>query len=385
MSELTDNHEKFVSLYEGEGKLNQQECEFEIGQRPDGSIIVDCAFSDFPKTAIYGVELCGHTDKGLKVFGKGPPQKRPWSADHDTETYFSDYGFWILNVGEEDWSKAHSIKFAITNFLFCDNVGTYWCNALDLKLDGLNISFQKVVDYDEIYNSVVSGNKTEVTCELTIEAAGRSQKEIIKAASSICDLLTIAKGRKINWINYEVYDANLSIIFTSHQSRLTDPNNGYELIDFKRPRTAVTYLEQCYPAYKQFDLCHPTMLNGVATMIFDSNTTRFTLSRALVMFSMVDALSNKVSSNSDFSARIRCLKTLYNVCLDEEEIKFFKKSRNSVVHELKFDTNDTREEYEKCYHIFHRLLLRILDYQSDYFDITQYDHRLRTNKLQVCP
>lgn len=385
MSELTDNHEKFVSLYEGEGKLNQQECEFEIGQRPDGSIIVDCAFSDFPKTAIYGVELCGHTDKGLKVFGKGPPQKRPWSADHDTETYFSDYGFWILNVGEEDWSKAHSIKFAITNFLFCDNVGTYWCNALDLKLDGLNISFQKVVDYDEIYNSVVSGNKTEVTCELTIEAAGRSQKEIIKAASSICDLLTIAKGRKINWINYEVYDANLSIIFTSHQSRLTDPNNGYELIDFKRPRTAVTYLEQCYPAYKQFDLCHPTMLNGVATMIFDSNTTRFTLSRALVMFSMVDALSNKVSSNSDFSARIRCLKTLYNVCLDEEEIKFFKNSRNSVVHELKFHTNDTIEEYKKCYHIFHRLLLRILDYQSDYFDITQYDPKSRTNKLQVCP
>ncbi len=385
MSELTDNHEKFVSLYEGEGKLNQQECEFEIGQRPDGSIIVDCAFSDFPKTAIYGVELCGHTDKGLKVFGKGPPQKRPWSADHDTETYFSDYGFWILNVGEEDWSKAHSIKFAITNFLFCDNVGTYWCNALDLKLDGLNISFQKVVDYDEIYNSVVSGNKTEVTCELTIEAAGRSQKEIIKAASSICDLLTIAKGRKINWINYKVYDANSSIIFTSHQSRLTDPNNGYELIDFMQARTAVTYLEQCYPAYKQFDLCHPTMLNGVATMIFDSNTTRFTLSRALVMFSMVDALSNKVSSNSDFSARIRCLKTLYNVCLDEEEIKFFKKSRNSVVHELKFHTNDTIEEYKKCYHIFHRLLLRILDYQSDYFDITQYDPKSRTNKLQVCP
>lgn len=387
MSELTDNHEKFVSLYEGEGKLNQQECEFEIGQRPDGSIIVDCAFSDFPKTAIYGVELCGHTDKGLKVFGKGPHQKRPWSADHGTETtYFSHYGFWKLNVGEEDWSKAHSIKFAITNFLFCDNVGTYWCNALDLKLDGLNISFQKVVDYDEIYNSVVSGNKIEVTCELVIEVAGRSQEEIIKIADSICDLLTIAKGRKINWINYKVYDANSSIIFTSHQSRLTDPNNGYELIDFMQAQMAIAYLEQCYPAYKQFDLCHPTMLNRVATMIFDSNTTRFTLPHALVMFSVVDALSKKVSSNSRFRARIRCLKTLYNVCLDEAEISFFVDSRNSVVHELKFDTNDAREEYEKCYHIFHRLLLRILDYQSHYFDITlQRYSGIKINILRPCP
>ena len=388
MSELTDNHEKFVSLYEGKGKLNQQECKFEIVQRPDGGIMVYCAFSDSPETVNRsGVELRGHTDEGLKVFGKGPYQNRRRRDNHDTETYSIDYGFQTLNVGEEDWSKAHSIKFAITNFISSGNEAQAY-DRLNLKLDGLNVSFQKVVDYNEIYNSVVSGNKTEVTCELTIEAAGRSQKEIIKIADSICDLLTIAKGRKINWINYEVYDANSSIIFTSHQSRLTDPNNGYELIDFKREQTAVTYLEQCYPAYKQFNLCHPTMLNGVATMIFDSNTTRFTLPRALVMFSVVDALSKKVSSNRDFTDRIRCLKTLYNVCLDEKEISFFVKSRNSVVHKLKFRANDRSariEEYEKCYHIFHRLLLRILDYQSHYFDITQYDHRLRTNKLQVCP
>lgn len=390
MSELTEKYGKFVSLYEGKGKLNQQECAFEVRRRPDSTIIVYCAFSDSPETVNrYGVELRGHTDKGLKVFGKGPYQERPWDVDYDIETYFSHYRFWKLNVGEVDWSKAHSIRFAITNFLFCDNVGTYWCNALDLKLDGLNISFQKVASYDNVVNSVDRGEKTEVTCELTIEVAGRSQKEIIKVASNICDLLTIAKGRKINWINYEVYDANSSIIFTSHQSQRTDPNNnGYKLIDFKRAQTTVTYLEQCYPAYKQFDLCHPTMLNEVANIIVDANTPRFFLNRALIIFSMVDALSKKVSSNRDFTARIRCLKTLYNVCLDDEEISFFVKSRNSVVHKLKFRANDMSdmiEEYEKCYHIFHRLLLRILDYQSHYFDITQYDHRFRTNKLQVCP
>ncbi len=391
MSELTDNYEKFVSLYEGEGKLNQQECKFKIGQQSDGAIIVECEFSDFPETVdFHSVELCGHTDKGLKVFGKGPHWNRTWGASPDTVheaiTYFSHYRFWTLNVGEADWSKAHSIKFAITNFLFCDNGGPYWCNALNLKLDGLNISFQRVASYDNVVNSVDRGEETEVTCELVIEVADRSQKEIIKVATSICDLLTIAKSRKINWINYKVYDANSSIIFTSHQSRLTDPNNGYELIDFKRPRTAVTYLEQCYPAYKRFDLCHPAMLNGVASMMSDSNATRFPLSRALVMFSVVDALSNKVSSNSDFRARIRCLKTLYDVCLDEAEINFFVNSRNSVVHELKFDTNDAREEYEKCYHIFHRLLLRILDYQSHYFDITLQRHSgIKINILRPCP
>lgn len=396
MSELTEKYGKFVITYKGEGKLNQQECEFKVGQQPAGGIIAQYVLHDWPKSVTaHGVELRGHTDKGLKVFGKGPYQN--WlRRNHDTETHTIDYRFQTLNVGEVDWSKAHSIRFAITNFLFCGNDkqagGRSNClNVLKLKLDGLNISFQKVASYDNVVNSVDRGEETEVTCELTIEVAGRSQEEILEFARNICDLLTIAKGRKINWINYKVYDANSSIIFTSHQSQRTDPNNnGYKLIDFKRAQTTVTYLEQCYPAYKQFDLCHPTMLNEVANIIVDANTPRFFLNRALIMFSMVDALSNKVSSNGgDFTARIRCLKTRYNVCLDDDEISFFVKSRNNVVHELKFrnsDINDMIEEYEKCYHIFHRLLLRILDYQSHYFDITlQRYSGIKINILRPCP
>ena len=400
MSKLTEKYGKFVSLYEGEGKLNQQECKFEIGQRPDGTIIVYYPFWDSPQREgdRLEIELNGFTEDAINLVAKGRVKYEHTIhlgiVESFNEIYYTSLRPFDLTIGKADWSKAHSIKFAITNFLFCGNDkqagGRSNClNVLKLKLDGLNISFQKVADYDEIYNFAVGGNKIEVTCELTIEVAGRSRKEILEFARNICDLLTIAKGRKINWINYKVYDANSSIIFTSHQSRLTDPNNNrYELINFRQAQIAITYLEQCYPAYKQFDLCHPTTLNKVANIIVDANATRFFLTRALIMFSMVDALSKKVSSNRDFTARIRCIKTLYNVCLDDEEISFFVKSRNSVVHKLKFRTNDMSdmvEEYEKCYHIFHRLLLRILDYQSDYFDITQYDPRFRTNKLQVCP
>lgn len=398
VSELTEEYGKFISLYDGKGKLNQQDCEFEVGQQSDGTIIAYCVFPDWPKPVpAHGIELCGWTSDGIKVFGKGPLQKRHPNVAGDTETYYIHYGFSTLTVAELDWSEAHSIKFAITNFLFCGNNaqtgGRGRCyNTLKLKLDGLNISFQKVADYyDEIYNSVVGGDKIEVTCELIIEVVGRSREEMCKIADRICDLLTIAKGRKINWINYKVYDINSSIIFTFHQSRRTDPNNGYELINFEQARIATIYLEQCYPAYVQFDTQYPTMLNGVASMIFDSNANRFTLSRALVMFSVVDALSKKVSSNRKFRARIECLKSLYKVCLTNDEITYFVKSRNSVVHELKFlhtkERKDRMKEYEKCYEIFHRLLLRILDYQSHYFDITlqRGDPRFRINKLHPCP
>ncbi len=395
MSELTEKYGNFINLYEGKGKLNKQDCKFEVGQRSDGQIRVYCTFSDSPELVnAHGVKFCGRIDGDGNVCGKGPFQNRPWDVNYDTEPeeYFSQYGLGELTVGEPDWIKAHSVTFALTNFLFCGNDqnsggrGTCY-NALKLQLDNSNITFQKVANYNEIHNTVIKGESTEVTCELAIEVAGRSRDEIRKTANRICDLLTIAKGRKISWINYKVYDTNSCEIFTFCESRLTDPKNGFELIDFRQAKQSVNYLERGYPAYKQFDSSFPTMLNGVASMITDSNSTRFTLTRALVIFSMVDALSKKVCNSDNFESRIKCLNNLYGVCLKRKERIYFKDSRNSVVHELKFHTSDTMKEFETCCQIFHRLLLRILDYQSKYFDITlqRGDPRFRVSKLRARP
>ena len=390
---MSESEEKYVSTYEGNGKLNQQDCSFEVGQRPDAQIIMACDFSDRPKPLnLHGIEFSGLTDNGTRVSAEGPFQNSQAFPGENAETFHISYGLWKLTIGDPDWSKAHSVTFAITNFIFCGNDehagGRADClNTLKLTLDGLRVSFEKVADYDEIYNSVVGGQKTEVTCELTIQVAGRSRDEIRKIANTICDLLTIAKGRKISWINYKVFDANSSEIFTFHENRLTDPMTGYELIDFRQAKRAINYLERGYPAYEQFDSHYPTMLNGVASMMFDSNSTRFTLTHALVMFSMVDALSKKVCNNDHFESRIKRLNNLYGVCLTSKERKYFVDSRNSVVHELKFHTSDTKKEYERCYHVFHRLLLRILDYQSEYFDITlqRGDPRFLVSKLRACP
>ncbi len=378
MSVSAEESEKIFTLYEGTGKLNQQDSSFEVGQRSDGQIRVYCAFSDSPNLVnAHGVELCGRTNDGIKICGKGPFQNRPWDVDYGTEpvTYFSHYRMWKLTIGEPDWSKAHSVSFALTNFLFCGNDansgggGTCY-NTVKLKLDGSDIVFQKVDNYYDIDNAVCNGKGTEVTCELTIDVDGRCREEMRKMANRICDLLTIAKGRRIEWINYRVYDANSTLIFTYHESRRTDSRNGFRLINFRQANRFTNFLERGYPAYKQFDTDYPTILNGVASMIFDSNAIRFSLPHALIMFSMVDALSNKVSNSEYLESRIKRLNNLYRVRLTKKERKLFVESRNCVVHELKFKTGNTRKEYQKCYQIFHRVLLRILDYQSVYFDIT---------------
>ena len=409
MSELTEKYGKFISLYEGSGKLNQQECSIEVGQRPDGKIIVFCPFlGDPPRVARNEIELSGLTDDRIEVTAKGKVLQKqticPGLVESYNECFYESLRPFDVTIGIPDWSKAHSVTFAITNFLFCGNdkeaggKGTCY-DALQLKLDSLDMSFRKVTDYDVFVNCVDRGEETEVTCELTIEVATRSRKEMCLIANRICDLLTIAKGRKISWINYKVFDANSIEIFTFHESRLTDPKNGDGLIDFRQAKRTINYLERGYPAYEEFDSHFPTMLNGVAIMVTDSNANRFTLTRALIMFSVVDALGKKVLDQKykskgktppnqySISDKINALKTSYMVCLSADEIEYFRQSRNSVAHELKFHTSDTVKEFERCYHIFHRLILRILDYQSEYFDITlaRGDPRFRVSKLRVCP
>ncbi|MDE2777887.1 MAG: hypothetical protein OXI77_18320 [Chloroflexota bacterium] len=390
MSATAEETEEFISLYEGSGKLNQQDCEFEVGQRSDGQIRVYCTFSDSPELVnAHGVKFCGCTNDGRKVLGKGPFQNRPWGVDYDTEPerYFSHYGLWELTVGEQDWSKAHSVSFALTNFLFCGNDansggrGTCY-NKFKLKLDSSDVVFRRVDDYYDIYNTVVTGQSTEVTCELTIAVDGRGRDEVRKMINRICDLLTIAQGRRIEWINYRVYDANSSLIFTYHEIRRTDPRRGFVLIDFQNANTAINYLTKSFPAYGRFDSQHPSLLNGVANIMFDTNAARFTITHALSMFCMVDALGKNLLDYQYISrgktpphrypikTKVEALKNAYKVCLCQNEIDYFGLSRNCVVHELKFHTGDARKEYEKSSHIFHRILLRILDYEHLYFDIT---------------
>lgn len=406
MSQTAEEHEKIIELSEGAGKLNQQDCRFEVEQRPDGQIRVCCAFSKSPKPVnANGVELSGETSDGKRVHGTGPFQNSSTTYDYDTEpvTHFIDYGLWKLTVGEADWSKAHSVSFAITNFLFCGNdkdAGGRWnCfDALKLKLDSSDVVFRKVDDYNKIYVPISRGETTDVTCILTVEIDGRSRDQMRKMVNRVCDLLTIAQGRRIEWVNYKVHDASSSWIFTYHAARRTDPRRGFKLIDFETANTAINYLERGYPAYKRFQALHPTLLNGIANIMFDTNAVRFTTIHALSMFCMVDALGKSLLDNQyqmkgkqtknsyPIKEKVKALKCKYNVCLSASDIEYFRLSRNSVVHELIFHTSDPRLENKKCHHIFHRILLRILDYEAEYFNITSpHQSGFRKIKLQTCP
>ena len=60
-----------------------------------------------------------------------------------------------------------------------------------------------------------------------------------------------------------------------------------------------------------------------------------------------------------------------NPCVDDCDVGFFVKCRNKLVHNSEFVTADPTEEYKRNLTIFHKMLLRALDY--DYKYINRHD------------
>ena len=154
------------------------------------------------------IELIAFADEG-PIHVEGKVIRTTVRGNYDY--YYCNAGKFEMNVGSElDWSRAHTAKFAITNFKFVGNEKDEYCTGgwrrtdLKLKLDDMKISFQKVEMYDSIINSLERNKNTEITCELAIEVDNHAQEEILEIVDRICSLLTIARGTKINWISYRL-------------------------------------------------------------------------------------------------------------------------------------------------------------------------------------
>lgn len=425
MSKLHDQFGDLVVVYQGSGTIkyqksgstHQEKCTFEIGHAGTGAIVIHV--NKFLRQMRQKIELNGTVENGRKLVARGDVRR----IDHisSTECFlhsaapFHSNVLFHFTVGKFDWADAVQIKFAITNFLYCGNDAdsNSWMTdigRLNLTLDGTKVSFKKVENYMELINSVGKGEKTQVTSQLIVEVSGKSQDEILKLADSICDLLTIGTGRKIGWINYSVCDSSNSDAYSYHQYRFTDKRNGRELIDFRNGSHAATFLEQCYPSFKIYESTHPGTLLRIGLMLIDANSFGFMKTRALIIYSISDTLSYMESNHNSMRGRLRDIvdnhrvpiekctkkpcgrgcgkcqpkcKECRNQCESSCEIGQFVDGRNLIVHRLQFPTADDTKEYYGVLSFFHRLLLRMLSYESYFIDVRySHDPRFRTNLLR---
>ena len=403
--------------YQESGSTHQEKCTFEIGQAATGAIVIH--INKFLRQMRQKIELDGTIEDGRKLVAQGDVRR----IDHISSTQcflhseapFHSNDPFHFTVGKLDWADVAQMKFAITNFLYCGNDAdsNSWMTGigrLNVRLNGTDVSIEKVENYTDVINSVGRGERTEVTSRLIIDVAGKSKDEILKLAHGICDLLTIGTGRKISWISYTVSNASVTDVYSFNEYRFTDMRSGRELIDFTDGKTIATFLEQCYPAYSTYDSKSPGMLHSVGLMLIDANSKGFMRTRALILFSILDAVSYTESNHITLKGRIRDIVDSYRVpiekcqakrcgrgcgtcqpkcdacknqCEAECEIGDFVDDRHSIVHKLQFPSSDEDKEYYKVLSVFHRLLLRMLGYESYFVDVRyRHDSRFRTNLLR---
>lgn len=129
---------------------------------------------------------------------------------------------------------------------------------------------------------------TQTTCHLVVDVADHSVEELAKFADSMCNLLTLAKGKKINYINYILLNMIEEPIQIVYESRFTDPKQGLML--YREPITR--FLEDCYPKYVEMDGMY--RIRNFVDFLVQAYSTPYLESKCLIVFSAVEVLSKQV-------------------------------------------------------------------------------------------
>ena len=394
MSHLEDEYGEFNSLHEGFGILDETACRFEVGQKPDGTIIFHCSSKEIFNPNTRAIVFSGVLDDGTRVRAEGKVRPRCSLVDGSDETisqcYLRSYAGFRLTLGTMSLADAHEIRFSIANFIFgkdgdseLDNVGHQ--KQVALELAGFEIYFQKSSNYKSAVENFLGKDAVGITCDLVIKVEGQTMSQLVEFANDICVLLSIASGRSIDWVDARILDRNLLVHSRYCQHLRISAVSGLDMIDMGNSQDVVTYLTQCYPTLQRIN---PTYrIDKVAFVLGDLRPHPFLETRALLMYIIVDSFTQKVSDHESLESRLKHLLNTFQVSYKSKEAKRFAKSRNSISHEFEFETatETEREEYFGNLNLFHRLLLRMLGYQSYYNDYSEFSNNLgpQRQKLKV--
>jgi len=259
----------------------------------------------------------------------------------------------------------------------------------------VNISFQKVEEYDSIIESLKRSKSTEITCELVMQAEIHAQDEILEIADSVCRLLTIARGTKINWINYRILDKESKLINQHHEPRITVPYTGIGLVKSAViPQCTIDFLTQCYPTYKEHNTKY--YFDDMGNFLVDIHSRGFLETRCLLLFSVAEVLTRSLFDNNEPLKRLRDFVDEHNISVEKCrqkkcgrgcgtcspkckecktkcelrcEIGKFIQDRNEFIHNMRFPDNENiTAGYYRNLHFLHRMILSALKFRGDLYD-----------------
>ncbi len=253
MQNLLSHYGDCIATYSGEGTLTLPDkrmvhCSFEAGQLKNGSVILICDFLTPPPyiPILYADYFEGVTDEGFRISTAGPIMGMNDLTNDSINLlnirlvfYVSEMTIQIL-VGK----PASYVRFGITNFILD--------TPLSLCLQDITsittLSIEPINDYKRIMSRVRTLRAIDVTCEVSIN---NSEKEDAKALEDImnnlCYLLSVAQGRKIQWIYSYHYDETGTLVLKQHDSNVTKVFGPLSLIEGIQEIKA--FLEGTYNSY----------------------------------------------------------------------------------------------------------------------------------------
>ncbi|KKG34639.1 hypothetical protein [Methanosarcina mazei] len=143
--------------------------------------------------------------------------------------------------------NLQQIAFGITNFKFEGNKFNGTVLTLDIEeLERLEI--KKINEYEDALNFLKAFKGICITCEIIVKINKETDIENVKTiVTDLCKIMSIAQGRKIEWIYYYIFNDEGKIVLQKHENRITKPFSAIEIID-EKPEDMQKFIESSYKA-----------------------------------------------------------------------------------------------------------------------------------------
>jgi hypothetical protein len=278
--------------------------------------------------------------------------------------------------------------------------------------------------------SIKARKGIDVSCEAIIRTDSIHEIDsYINAIDTLCRLLSIARGTKVNWIYYDGYDGNLDKVLSYHRNSITRQYTSSSLIDPDNPQETASFLEQVYGSYQtnkelfSLDKAIEAYLDAKAEGVYLET-------RALQAVIVLEFLKSKYATKKDIELILKTcqfkkirqsigqtlnelskemslsentlkeivfkigelnrrrfraiLVTMFEeleINLTQDELSRLINIRNSLVHNASFFTKEYWKEYTFLISIIDRTFLKILNYQGPYLDISNEFNRVNEQLL----
>jgi hypothetical protein len=364
----------------------------------------------------------GHLDDGRLFESIGDVLVPEWNFAISDST--SAEGLLILSqikielIENGTTTLATRLKFYLTNLRFIGSEHRLTSNIsrgiLPIEINGLNITIYPDINYDKLVKKMESTKTSTVTSYLEIYLNILSKEEILTLVAKLCSLLSFAKGTDIIWPYYQEMDDTGNVIASIHRSCISSNFGTWELISHNS-FDLKPFVETTFNRYVR--LVDEYQLNKIIHAIVSSKLDgSFLELRALNITSAIDVLRGRwakphgrirITPQTKFDKCKRLLRTLINdferldICPDqinqmvnkipelnrpslgdvlmemvvdiranvsEDEIEAFTRTRNKLVHESHFATEDTYQEFSNIIYLADQLMIALLDYQGPYVD-----------------